>query len=534
MSTQDDLDQVSGQTSAEASAQASASASIADGVETSAEVEANFNYYKSYAPKRSYPKNLSGAASWGKDALVKYAKDNAKHWGAEAIEKVASAYGYEGYVPSEIPTNEKEAADALVNIACAAAAEELGVDPRLAKVTVEAVMDGKLDKNDAESIGSVAGSIAGAALCQAYGIPAPIGAFLGGEIGGFIGGEIADIFGASKRAHEEWLRKQRAIVARARAEAEEQCRVIREGYWTNFDAYVNAAELRWEELELKAGGLFGIRWFGRTPSYGFMQFVDQQLKNYGNRVGPQSCDVVCFGGERVYHSGAPYVTSLTNRTDEQLRLWNQCRDGAIARIIKSHPKITRAMAESLTAKMPPPVDDCGKACLADYGCPYPDMTPFVGAPSVPGALASAKRVTSGYYALGFHWLPPQPYAEVPAAVAAKLGPFRQTYCRLPAATKREVESMKYRKLWTDWLTNLVNAEITRIQNLNRASVRLFGDLAQTAAMVAVQNQIADSKTRAQLRGLGELDPAITRASSWVNNGALVAGLGWLAINSRRG
>jgi hypothetical protein len=504
-------------------------ASIAASVDTAKGVEAEFAYYAQFIPKK-FPATLDQGVDWAKTSLTNYAKANAKKWGAETIDKVASAYGYEGYIPDEIPTNEKEAAKALTDIACTAAASELGVDPRIAKVTVEAVMDGDLDKQDAEAIGSLAGSIAGAALCQTFGIPAPIGAFLGGELGGLVGGAIADIFGASDREHEEWLKKQRAIVAKIHADATAACSDIRGGYWKAFDAYVLAAERSWEDMELQAGSQFDIRWFGRTPTPAFLQYVQQAQNSslgarYKNRISAQSCDVVCADGSILKSSPKPYMFGASSA--EITTFTQRCRSN-IAKSTSFQAKLAL-----VSSSYGVPKDSCGLDCIADYGCLYPDLSAYTQYPSQGSLLNSPKRVCSAYQALGFDWLQQPPYSNVPASVAAKMAPWRITGCSLPEANKRAIEDTKYRQLWIAWLKGLVAHEEQRISNLNSASVRLFGDLAQTAAMVAVQRKLSDSKTIASLKGLSGTDPAITTATSWVNNGMLIGGLGWLAINSRR-
>ena len=397
MSLDTDLQAAGSSYAQEARQQNQYAASITASVSPAKDVEAQFNYFKNYARNLKFPKTLDEGKNWAKDALTNYAKANAKQWGAEAIEKVASAYGLEGYVPDEIPTNEKEAAKALVDIACTAAASELGVDPRIAEVTVEAVIDGDLDKKDAEAIGSLAGSIAGAALCQTFGIPAPIGAFLGGELGGVVGGAIADIFGASDAEHEKWLREQREAVRKIRAGAMAQCQKVREGYWKTFDAYVLAAEKSWEDMELQAGYLFDVRWFGRTPTPQFMQFVQQQQSKYGNRLGPQSCDTLCSDGTILKTSASPYMMGLSSQQVDALT--QQCR----ALIAKSSN--TQAKLALVSSGAGVPRDSCGVDCLADYGCLYPDMSAYAQYPSAAGLLGSTKRVCSAYYALGFQWRP---------------------------------------------------------------------------------------------------------------------------------
>lgn len=538
MSVTDDLGQgLAAQAKAAAGSNKTVS-DLADGVDTGAQVLSRYNSLSKYKPKR-FPKSLKEGAQWGEQTLVAYAKDNGKQWAIEGIRKVASAYGYDGYIPDEIPTNEKEMADTLVDVASVAAGDELGVNPKLIKVTAETLMDGKLDKKDGEAIGSLAGSIAGAALCQTFGIPAPIGAFLGGELGGFIGGEIADIFGASKRAHREWLDKQRKIVADIRQKAEDQCMQIRNGYWQSFDAYVRQAELTWEDLEIKAGYRFDLRWFDRSPTPQFLQFLQQQQSRYANRISGQTCDLVCPDGSVLKTGSAkPYLPS-----DQINSYAAQCRTLIQQRIAQKY-HVTLSAASIVAGGDTSPHDVCGINCLAEYGCLYPDMTPYTQFPQVPGTLTSPKRVCAAYYALGFPWLPPitpelmrswgaHDWTTLMAAFQAHAGQYRPNFCDLPEASQRAVEDESYRPLWIDWLNKMLALEQQKVAALNSASVRIFGDLTQTAAMVAVQRKIGDAKTRASLKGLGTTDAAITSSSSWINNGMLVAGLGWLAYNSRR-
>jgi hypothetical protein len=552
MSSDDDLKAAATYSAQDADATGSAAATIYGTVKTGAEVKAKFDYYKSFAPY-PLPKNptLADGAKWSAGALENYAKANGKTWVKEAggtlIQNVATAYGYSGYIPSEIPTNEKEAADALVNIGCAAIGDYTGINPKIAEVTVEALMDGKLDKNDCESIGATAGSIAGAAICQMYGIPAPIGAFLGGEIGGFIGGEVADIFGFSKRAHDEWLKKQKELAVRELSSAEAACAQIREGYWTTFDAYVLATERRWEDLEVKVGYKFDVRFFGQSPS-AIANYIDQHPGSYAwqSRLGPRACAVTCPDGIIVKQSGATEILGKLSAAD-YYALQQQCRLKMIADT--KLPPIQRA-AYKIDPKFVPNIyEPCTHECLADYGCPYPDLNSFVTHyPKFPELLSSTQRVCAAYRALGFVWQAPigpelfrswgvvrtgnnnADFAAMAKAITAHAGEYRNTTCLLPPATMDEIKSKKRHAAWLSWLNTMLSIESKKVSHLNTASVRLIGDLAKTAAMVKVQQQFSDANVRKSLKGADGI--STTSASSWVNNGALVAGLGWLAYNSR--
>jgi len=552
VSAQSDLSALATYSASEASASESTTASIAATVKTGAEVKASFDYYASFAPSK--PKladlNLDNGTEWAATTLKNYAKANAKEWGADVIQNVASAYGYEGYIPDKIPTNEKEAAQALVHVGCAAFGAETGINPEIAEVTVEAVLDGKLDSNDCESIGATAGAIAGAALCQAYGIPAPIGAFLGGKIGGFIGGEVADIFGLTEKAYKEWLRKQKELAAKELGEYEKYCGQVREGYWSSFDTLVVAVEKRWEALELQIGSRFDVRFFGAAP-FAIANYIDQHTDYpWQTYLGARSCGISCPDGVSVRNSSKEVLATLSAADRFALQL--RCRDEMVR---NTHlPAWTRvqwaAQKKAGSTVVPAITEGCTHTCLADFGCPYPDMQSAISHfPTAPGLYGSTRRTCSALRALGYVWYPPlgpdlfrswgvvrtgntqADYTAMMNALHAHDSEYRHVACTLPAATLAEIKDKKAHALWLGFLDAMVSAEKRKIQSLNGAAVRLIGDLAKTAAMVAVQQKITDANTKKSLHGLGALSS--TSASSWINNGALVAGLGVLAYGTRR-
>lgn len=551
MSVESDLNAQSQYSVSEATSQGNAVASIAAGVKTSAEVKAEFDYYYQFVPPR-FPKSIGEAKDWGVSSLEKYAKQNGKQWGHDVIEKVASAYGYNGYIPSDIPHSAKEAETALINMGCTAAALELGVDPKLAVVTVDAVIDGHLDSEDCESIGKTAGAVAGAAICQAYGIPAPIGAFLGGELGGAIGSGVAKIFGLSSRAYKKWLDEQKKIVAQIHAAAEDQCRQIREGYWTNFDTYVVELERLWEELEMKAGYKFQMRWFDRTVGQGLPQFIEQQPKLYpAGFLSDLVCPTVCEDGWTMRSGSTPYLTSkeVMDNPKLALALSAKCRQHYI-----HNPKmpVMHRGALKFDPKYPDPKiqDLCGRDCLAEFGCLYPDLSPYVKSyPTDASLYGSTRRVVAAYRTLGFDWLPPingpllrswgfkqtgnasTDYAQMMQLISAHQSDYRRTYCDLPEATMKEIKDKKYRQMWMNWLQTSLAMEQRRIAQLNSASVKLAGDLTSTAAMVAAQASLADAKARTSaVRSLTGTDTTISNRSKLVNNGTLAGGLGVLGYS----
>lgn len=557
MSAEDDLNAAQAYSASEANASGSAMASISASVSTAGQVKAKFDYYASFAPKSPSLKQIWDGKSvklgteWAAKTLENYGKAHAKEWTADAIKQVASAYGYEGFVPDQIPTNMHEAAVALADVGSAAFAAETGINPKLAEVTVEAVIDGKLDTEDCEAIGSTAGAIAGAALCQTFGIPAPIGAFLGGEIGGFVGKEVADIFGLSSRAYKKWLDEQRKIAAKQLADANDNCHKVRDGYWQTFDASVLAMEQRWEELELKLGARFGVRFFGKAP-IGVGNYIDQHADYpFMSFLGPRTCGATCPDGASVRDLGPAGGLSKLSSADVyalQVACRKEMAYNASLPVGTRAAMLTAIKLGSNTA--PAVVETCTHDCLADFGCPYPDLLGSTKyAPGASGLLNSPARVCAAYRALGFIWLPTvgqvapswgfkqsgNPTAD--AATLLKLmqahpSDYRNTICDLPAATLAELKNKKKHQLWLNWLNAMISLEVRKIQGLNAATTRLAGDLAQTAATIAVQQKLADANTRRALRGLGAL-PSGTTLSSIVNNGALIGGLGWLAINSRK-
>lgn len=549
MSAQDDLNSAANNAGNDASAAESVQNAIASTSQTAAEVKASFSYYVQFAPKKPSKWTLESAASWSAGALKNYAAANAKDWGGAVIQNVASAYGLDGYVPDQIPTNEKEAAKALVHVGAAAFQAETGIDPSIAEVTVDAVMDGKLDKHDCEAIGATAGAVAGAALCQTFGIPAPIGAFLGGKIGGFIGGEVADIFGIGKQSYDDWLKQQKARAAQELSDYETYCAQVRSGYWQVFDATVIAAERRWEELEVRLGTKFDVRFFGRAP-VAISNYIDQHTYPFPSFLSPSTCTISCPDGFQVRSGGAPTLAKLS--AADAYALQQQCRlEMGNNRALPAFERLTwLAHIKNGDTVTPPLAEACTHDCLADFGCPYPDMLGAITAyPTSPSLLGNTARVCSAFRALGFVWLPAftpamlrswgfkrtgntaADWATLNQLLLAHQYDIRRDWCDLPPATLDEIKHENKHQQWLDFLRSMVNSEQRRIQAFNGAAVRLTGDLAKTAAMVAVQTQLTAARAKQSVQGLGALESF--DASSWVNNGALVAGLGYLAWKTRR-
>jgi len=452
---------------------------LADSTPTSKQAKETFEKYAQYAPK-NIPTNFDEGVSWGEQALTNYAKAEGMKLADSEIKELASAYGLQGFVPDELPTNKKEAYVALTNIAGAGMAYATGVDPRICTVTVEALKDGKLGRNDVEAIGATAGAIGGAAVCQAFGIPAPIGAFFGGKFGAMIGETVSDVFGIGKSKEDLWIEHTKEVLRqlqKSAAEANAQCTELRHMYWDSFDRTAIGLEQKWEDMELRLGWRFGLRWFDQQwDGVPFTSVWDAQAK--------------------VYRP----VNSLKSKTTYAQHT-DFCRS-----------EVTVSDSGTLRSKR------CRYICAEPYGCPYPILATG-GAPTSRALYGNAQRVVSAYAARGWKWLPPSA---------------RQYNCGF-AAPHGAVTDLGYRAFWIEAINQTFAREQQKMMGLSQMTVRLAGDLAMTAAVVGMQKAVYDGKITAAKASTKQIVDESARkvaqaraASTAINNGALASGAGLLA------
>jgi len=259
---------------ADAEAADEAAGSVNYDAPTRAEVAAAVADIEAYMPQR--PPNFENlvaaeAEAWARGAVENWAEQNNIPLSEQQV--IDAARGYvEDETGIHVPMdwNTRDAAQAAADAACVAAANYVGVDPRLAVTTVEALADGSLDTGDCEAIGAMAGAVACAAALQAFGIPAPIGAWLGGQFGALIGGTIAAIFGmtAAARRRAEQLRKAAECAAGQEWNLNmvRSCNLAHESYSLRMLYYIQEIESMWSDIEQEQGIQFKLRWFGAAPT----------------------------------------------------------------------------------------------------------------------------------------------------------------------------------------------------------------------------------------------------------------------------
>jgi hypothetical protein len=472
----------------EAKKQAKASVEhLIDSTPTSKQAADTFNQYAKYAPKRIPDvTNTSDCVDWGKEALTNYAKSEGMKLADSEIKELASAYGLEGFVPEDLPTNKQEAYVALTQIAGAGMAYALGVDPRICTVTVDAIKDGKLGRGDVEAIGATAGAIGGAAVCQAFGIPAPIGAFFGGKFGAMVGNTVNDVFSIGKTQEELWIEHTKKVMAELKktaAQANDQCSQMRHMYWDAYDKTILSLEQKWEAIELRMGWRFGLRWFDQQwDGSPFASTWDPTAKIYRpvNVYDPKI-------------HGARQIT------------WAQQSGSCLSQTIVSD-------AGSLHVKK------CRYICPKPFGCPYPPPTSTT-APTSSSIFGNANRVVAAYQARGWPWKPPSA---------------RNYNCGF-RAPEGAVTDAEYRNFWIEAINQSFALEQSKMVGLSQMTVRVAGDLAMTAAIVGMQKAVYDGKiTAAKEATQKTMDDsqrkarAARAAANVINNGALVGGAGLLA------
>lgn len=157
--------------------------------------------------------------------------DAAEAWGMYVAQNIAAQYGF------SVPTDWD--AKGAVMAASSAACLQAGV-PYVGVVTtsIDALWDGKLTEDEIKNIVVAVGSVVGAAIGQYFGIPAPIGAFIGAITTELIYGVLADAFGWGPSAAELRGRAWNAMLE-AKAAMETQCLNAATKAWNQYNDYWN-------------------------------------------------------------------------------------------------------------------------------------------------------------------------------------------------------------------------------------------------------------------------------------------------------
>ncbi len=419
-------------------------------------------------------------------ALLIYARENGIPTNTKEAKEALEAYALKiasselGVpLPSNLPTNVAELKQACVDMACTAVMMQSGVDPRLVTVTVDCLLDGKLSGQDCETIGKCAGSIAGAQVAMSLGIPAPIGGFIGGLAGTMVGGTVAEILGlADPQDFVRALEKQEHDLENAVLEkAQVICSGTRSMYWDAFDSLIYGTELQWRTVEAQIGWKFQIRWFGQTTE------SEARPSPFVRSYNPTTSN---------------YTGSLTQATRAVVKIKNINYD--------TYDSNGKLLVTPLYW------------CQYDYGCPYPASNSFAGA----GIYA---RDAEAFFARGARWVQP--------------GPSRPAQCAFPMPNGTEAFDESARCAWLSKVQKVVQSESAALNALQILSVTVTGDLLKTAASVAAEKAIYDqlNMTQTQLNmaetnrrfDLSKAKATGKQLSNLINYGTCIAGIGVLAV-----
>lgn len=460
------------------------------------ELEAKYNEYARFAEQAKALSELSvddlerEAVAWAEQTAKAYAKEYGIPTTQAELRAIAEGK-LDEYLQSATGislqqiSNLRNLESASKEIIIAGASSALGVNPRLAAVTVEALMDLELDENDLRSIGSTAGSIAGAAICQSFGIPAPIGAFIGGQLGGLVGGAVGGFFCSGMSAAEISAEMEAATKA-AKAELD-AVRVqvqkvydeqILPGYWASWDKLLVDVEKAWLVRELKSGSRFDVRWFGRSKSWYTSYTVD-----------PSKCS-------------QPNLSPCMDFNKPS----SQVKTGASRRVCYS----AAGGAENCVTKY-------AYLCNQNYGCLYPRF-PNLGA----GNYERAAQALAGQ---GAFWKPPayRTRLVLPGPTNTEVS---RTVGASNAADKEKYGIGPYRSRLFQMVQNN-----TSFSGPNAASLVVVGDLSHTSAYVKIERDILRAASEKNSRLMKERFAAAQRgriagfAGSTLSNVALIGGLG---------
>ena len=469
---------------------------------TCAEVAREVGKWKGYADAAGslaqHP-TLENAAAWTKRGLIAYAQAQGYNIQGkdikQDIENVALGYGEEYLREQGIPISPhyKDFNAAATNICAAGACYALqhftGFNPQLAMVTIDAIKDGHITSEEAHSIGTLAGAIAGGAICQCFGVPAPIGAFIGGIVGGAIADIMSDWFGigsALEYLERTWQHQRIVEAAEWQRSGQEGCSRMRATYWRCWDEVLSAIEIQWQRLECAAGARFDLRWFGNAPSD---QFIRDPKTTLAVTAGTKQVD-------RWYCTGPNNLSGSCAMGKGSVTLWG---------------------------------------CPKQYGCPYPRNVAYVGPTPVP-----MPRAQSALQSLGMI------YPGCADRKTCIIAPWDRK--DKDAGLDRYKASVKIAQdtgfnPGTELTYAGPKGTVTgplRFKALDQARVQITGDLIRTAA--AVQTELTITARNQQLAKTGldtselELIKQYAIASErsrkrthLVNYGMLAAGLGALAL-----
>jgi outer membrane lipoprotein SlyB len=312
---------------------------------------------------------------------------------------VTSTYEVLQTLPSSMQKLGTDMMDGLSNISAVATTQFWGaVDwskgVQGVIITVDALRDGMVTKEEAKNIGAAYGAFIGGAIGSVFG---PVGTLIGSAVGTLVGMLVGAIAGEKQGASKEWLaaevqlQSQRKALEQSRKEVEElqsaaqkvawisACRALSQHYYEALRAYMEVVALLWAESELEIGWRFDLRWFDPNPGINFETLVKRGAAH------PSAIQVYAPG---PLHSTVRWVKTDQYQAETQ-GLINPGKRGQVQH------RFEVSSGEYHTQ------------CPHNYGCPYPDPDGY-DVPVFLGTFyqATGKRVAQAFAARGFYWKNP--------------------------------------------------------------------------------------------------------------------------------
>ncbi len=179
-----------------------------------------------------FPPAVLGAAALMDQDNWPQTPEQGAQWMLDAGVNLGRQYGL------PIPTSTD--AKSLITSGASATMNTAGI-PGVAVVTtsIDALWDGKITTGEVRNIAGAAGSVVGAAVGQLFGIPAPIGAFVGGVVTTFVYDLIGKAFGFSETAADRRGKAWNDML-KAKAAIEAQCLEYGTQAWDSYNDYWNS------------------------------------------------------------------------------------------------------------------------------------------------------------------------------------------------------------------------------------------------------------------------------------------------------
>lgn len=353
--------------------------------------------------------NQAGMVSFAAQAAQQFANTMRPPLDPKVLEVINSnvmgdAYQILQQLPESLHDVTNELMDGVSKLSSLATAEfygsiDLAAAGQSALLTISALQDGVITKEEAEGIGASGGAFIGGAIGSIYGpLGTLIGSGIGALMGALFGGLLGEEAGMSQEAYD--AREAEKVQKDAKRELDQifrdmrgalqdatwdlQCQKLSDSYYNALAANIRFTARVWAAAEFELGWKFELRWFDPNPGMSFRTLLpkagSKEHKNAEERckskVNRHWYWVKTSDYERLR---APFGKSISSENRTGMR------------------KVFKDAGST----------ECHIFCPQEYGCPYPNVTGVGTFPVFQGTYyaGTEARVAAVFAARGHVWKP---------------------------------------------------------------------------------------------------------------------------------